>query len=69
MESRRRRVRMLTQNYDLTILACVELGLGKGGPENEGGKRVSDSHAGLSYGGRESAFVCASPDTRIMRTW
>ena len=52
---------MLTQIYDLTILACEELGLGKGGPENEGGKRVSDSHAGLIYGGRESALSSAHP--------
>jgi hypothetical protein len=55
---------MLTQIYDLTILACEELGLGKGGPENEGGKRVSDSHAGLSYGGRESTLSSAHPRTQ-----
>ena len=55
---------MLTQNYDLTILACVELGLGMGGPENEGGKRVSDSHAGLSYGGRASTLSSAHPRTQ-----
>ena len=55
---------MLTQNHDLTILACEELGLGKGGPENEGGKRVSDSHAGLSHGGRESTLSSAHPRTQ-----
>jgi hypothetical protein len=52
---------MLTQNHALTILACVELGLGKGGPENEGGKRVSDSHAGLSYGGVRALFRLRIP--------